>query len=154
MHRYAGEWRGNSPLSFLKVGQWDRRCLFISGVAAGEILGGRRIFSRIFLNLPEKFFLQLLPTKFLPQRSLKTFFWCGLQKGLHVFFCKPWAPFLKSSNFWHMFTQIFRKSNLLWCAYTHCTPTSNTTALHNSVIGNFVVHQNRLEKIYCSYSDT
>jgi len=53
------------------------------------------IFSRISPKLPEKFFVQLLPTKFLPQRSLKTFFGVTSKKGLHVFFCKPWAPFFE-----------------------------------------------------------
>jgi len=150
MHRYAVEWRrggGISPSVFSKVGQWDRRCLFIIGVAAGKILGGRMIFSRISPKLPEKFFVQLLPTKFLPQRSLKTLFWCDLQKRSSCVFLQTFgAIFWSQATFGGILTQIFSKSNLWGCACAHCTSTSNTTAFHNSVIGNFVVYQNRLEK--------
>ena len=70
---------------------------------------GRRIFSRIFPNMPEKVFVQLLPTKFSPTKIIMTFFWCDLKKGLHVFFCKPWVPFLESSNFWWHFYPDFQQ---------------------------------------------
>ena len=40
------------------------------------------------------------------------------------------------------FVQIFSNPNFWGCA---CTLTSNTTAFHNSIIGNFVVYQDRLE---------
>jgi len=46
-------------------------------------------------NLPEKLFVQLLPAIFPPQRSSRPFFGVTSKKGLHVFFCKPWAPFFE-----------------------------------------------------------
>jgi len=40
------------------------------------------------------------------------------------------------------------------CTCTHRTLTSHTAAFRNCITGNFVVYQDRLEKIYCSYSGT
>jgi len=40
----------------------------------------------------------------------------------------------------------FSENQNCWrCACTPCTPTPNTTAFHNSITGNFVVYQDRLE---------
>ena len=62
------------------------------GERAGEFLGIRRIFARIFPNLPEKFWATL-STNFFPQRSWRPFLGRPPKKGLHVFFCKRWTPF-------------------------------------------------------------
>jgi len=60
--------------------------------------------------------------------------------------------FLKSNNAgrhlypdFQGFSQVFSKSKLWGCAWTTSTPTSNTTALHNSLIGNFMANQDWLE---------
>ena len=88
------------PLCPLKEGQRGRKCLFILGVGAGNFLVVRRIFSRISPNLPEKVFVQLLPTNFLPQRSLRPFFGVTSKTVLHVFLYKTWAPFFEVKQFW------------------------------------------------------
>ena len=104
-------------------------------------------------NLPGKVFVQLLPTSFLPQRSLRTFLGVTSKNGLHVFFCKPWAPIFETKQLWTPFLTGFSgilprfsaNQNFWGCACTHCIPTSNTTAFHNSITGNFLVYQDRLE---------
>ena len=58
-------------------------------VGASKFLGVRRIFARSPPNLPEKFCVTFA-NKFPP---IKNPFWCDLQKRIHVFFCKRWAPF-------------------------------------------------------------
>jgi len=103
----------------------------------------------MFPNLPKKLFVQLLPAIFLPQRSSRSFFGVTFKIGLHMFFCEPWAPFYEIKQCWVQFLPGFSGilprfsaiQNFWGCAFT---PTSNTTAFHNSVIGNFVVYQNRL----------
>ena len=62
-----------------------------TGVGAGKFLGVRKIFARIFPNLPETFWATLL-TNFFPQRSWRPFFGMtsllrddlGMKKGLHI----------------------------------------------------------------------
>jgi len=73
MHRAAGNGEGISPSALSKKEQWGRRCLFIIGVGAGKFLGAKDS-ARISPNLSEKFFVQLLPTNFLPQRSCEDLF--------------------------------------------------------------------------------
>jgi len=51
----------------------SQRCKGSVGVGAGKFLGVRRIFARIFSNLPETFYVRLLPRKLLPQRSRRPF---------------------------------------------------------------------------------
>jgi len=83
--------------SFKKGGNGGRNCLFITGVGAGTFLGVR-FFARISPNLPEKWFVQLLPAIVLPQRSWRPFFGVTSKKGLHVVFANLGRHFLKSSN--------------------------------------------------------
>jgi len=73
------------------------------GVAARKFLEMPRIFARIFPNMPEK--LKVVPTtfayKFSFTKIMKTFLWCDLCKnGLHLFFCKRWAPFFEVKQGW------------------------------------------------------
>jgi len=49
------------------------------------------------------------------------------------------------TRIFRVFAQIFSKLNFWGCACNLYTPISNTTAFHNSIIGNFMVYQNRLE---------
>jgi len=65
------------------------------------------------------------------------------KKGLHVFLCKPWVPFFGVKQLLVAFLPRFSANQTFWgCA---CASTSNTTAFHNSIKGNFVVYQDRLE---------
>jgi len=61
------------------------------GVGASKFLGVQRIFAQIFPNLSKK----------LPCNFSWPFLWCDLQNyGLHLFFCKPWAPFFEFKQRW------------------------------------------------------
>jgi len=81
---------------------------------------------------------------------MKTFFWCDLQKRSPCVFLQTlgaifWSQTTLGAIFTRIFrdfAQIFRKSKLLGGA---CTHTSNTTAFHNNIVGNFMVYQDRLE---------
>jgi len=76
---------------------------------------------------------------------MKTFLGVASRKGLHVFLCKPWAPFFEVKQRWAQFVfgfsgilPIFSPNQSLWgCA---CSPTSNNTAFHNCITGNFMVY--------------
>jgi len=70
-----------------------------------------------------------------------------------VFFCKPWAPIFEVKRRWAPFlpgisrilSRFSANLNLWGCSFTPCTPTSNTTIFLNSIIGNFVVYQDRFD---------
>ena len=152
MNMDAGEWRHGEdiyPSVLSKTRQRGRRCLFIISVGAGKILGCEG-FCPNFPKLPRKVSVQLLPTNILPQRSLTPFL-VWLPKK--VFMCSSanlGRHFLKSSNVERHFPPDFQgfcpdstNQNFWGCACTLWT--SNNTAFHNSIIGNFVVYQDRLE---------
>ena len=103
-----GDMTGAFTLCSFKRGATGAEVLFIIGLGAGKFLVLRRTFSRISLNFPEKFFVQLLPTNSLPQRSL--FVGVTSKKGLHVFLCKHWEPLfeIKQCPAPFIFTQIFK----------------------------------------------
>jgi len=94
--------------------------------------------------------------KFPPTKIVKTFFGMTSKKGLHVFFCKRWAPFCESKQRWAPllfgfleslprflgisprfsgilpgFSEILPKfltnQNFWRCACTPCTPASYIT---------------------------
>ena len=110
-------------------------------------------------NLPEKFFVQLSPANFLPQRSSRPFYGVTSTKGLRVFFLQTlgaifwskqrWVPFLPGFS---GILPIFSANQNFW-RWTRTpnpprappTPTSDTTAFHSSVISNFVIYQDQLE---------
>jgi len=54
--------------------------LFTIGVGAGKCLGARRIFIRIFPNLPEKCLCAFCPQILSPTKIMKTFLWCDLKQ--------------------------------------------------------------------------
>jgi len=68
-------------LSFQKVGNWGGGAFLSWYKSRQSLLGARKIFPEFPQTSPKSFFVKLLPTKFLLQRSFKTFFWCGLQKS-------------------------------------------------------------------------
>jgi len=143
-------WRGHFPLCPFKKGGNGGGGAFSSKVLEQAHFGGaifpRRIFARMSPNLPEKLFVQLLTAMILPQDHQDLFLVLNAKKDLHVFFCKPWAPFFEVKQRWVPFLPGFSgilprfsaNQNFWRCP---CTPASNTTAFHNSIIGNFVVYQ-------------
>jgi len=154
MHRDAGRWRHGGAfisLSFQKGSNGRRRCLFIIGLGAWEFLVWRRVFAQISPNFHEKFFVQLLSINYLPRRSWWGLFGVTSKKGLHVIFCKPWAPCFEVKQGWApfsrgfsgMFPRFSANQNFWGCAWP--PPPTSTTVFHNSIIGNFVVYQNRIE---------
>jgi len=153
-----GAWRGHLPSVLPKGEQRGRRGLSIIGLRAGTFLELRRIFARISPNLPDKFFVQLLPTNSLPQRSLKPFL-VWPPKKVFMCFCKPWGPFFevkqRLASFLHGFSEMlprFSANQNFWeCACTPCTPISNNTAFDSSIIGNFVVYQDRLGTVIAAF---
>ena len=105
MHRDAGDWRhgrGISPSVLSKRCATGAEVPFHQRCRSRLILRmrffARKIIARMSPNVPEKLFVQLLPAIFLPQRSSRPFFGVTSKKALHVFFCKPWAPFFEASN--------------------------------------------------------
>jgi len=72
------------------------------GVGASKFLEVGRIFVRKSCSV-------IFAYKFYPTEIMKTYFWCVLQKGLDLFFCKRWVPFfLSQTTLGAIFAQIFR----------------------------------------------
>jgi len=92
-------WQGHFPLYRFKRGVMGPEVPFHHWCRSRQIFRGAKDFSRISPNLPEKVFVQLLPTNFLQQRSIRSVFGLTSRTGLHVFFCKPWAPFFEIKQF-------------------------------------------------------
>jgi len=92
VHRDVGRRRhdgGIYPLFFQK-GSNRGGGAFHHRFRSRQIFGVAKDFFPNFPNLPEKVFVQLLPTNSLSQRSL--FVGVTSKKGLHVFLCKHWEP--------------------------------------------------------------
>ena len=145
-----GGMAGHFPLRPCKRGSMEAEVPFHHGRRSRQILGVRRVFARISPNLPEKLFGQFLPTNFLPQWSWRPFLVWPPKKGLHVFFRETWVPLFDVKQHWALFLPGFSGILLRFSANQQnwgwaCTSTSNTTAFHNSIIGNYVVYQDRLE---------
>jgi len=112
----------------------------------------RRILPEFPQTCP-KSFCATFAYKFSPTKIMKTSFWRNLYKGLHVFLCKTSAPFFEVKQRWAPFLPGFSgllprfsaNQNFWGCACNPCTPTSNTTAFHSSIVGNFMVYQDRLD---------
>jgi len=140
------------PLPFQK-GAMGAEVPFHHRCRSRKIFGVRRIFFRISPNLPEKFFVQFCQQIFSHKDHEGLFLVWSPKKGLHVFFHKLWVWFLEVKQRWAPFIPgfsgillRFSANQHFWgCACTPCTPTSNTTTFHISIIGNFMVYQDRLE---------
>ena len=165
MHRKAEEWthgEGISQTALSKEGQWEWRCLSIIGDGAGQFLACEG-FCPNFPKLSWKvFFVQLLPTNFLSQRPWSPLFGVTSRKRSSCVFMETLgATFLSRTTLGVIFTLIFRdytqifgKSNLFEMRLHPLHPSSKTTALHNSSIGNSLFTKIDLKQIYCSYSGT
>ena len=107
----------------------------------------QRIFTRISPNLPNKL-LSNFSTDFLPQRSWIRFLDLPPKILFMCFFANLGASLWSQATLDAIFSRIFRvysKSKLFGVRSPPCTSTSNNTAFHNSIVGNFVVYQDRLE---------
>jgi len=100
-------WRDISLSVLSKRGATGAEVPFHQRCRSMHILG-IRFFAHMSPNLPEKLFVQLLPAIFLPERSSRPFFCVTSKKGLHVFFCKPWAPFFEVKQRWLPFSPGFQ----------------------------------------------
>jgi len=100
-------WRGISP-SALPSWPTGTEVPFHHRSSSRQFLEVRWIFAQISPNLPEKLFVQLLLTNFLPQRSWRHFFCFNLQKRSSLFFCKPWGPFFEVKQRWAPFYPDFQ----------------------------------------------
>jgi len=152
MHTDAGKWRHSGafpPLFFQKGGQRGAELPFHHRCRSRHIFGGA-IFCPHFPKLARKVICATFTCNCSPTKIMKAFFWCDLQKRSSCGFCKPWAPFFEIKQRWVPFSPGFSgilprfgTNQTFWgCA---CIPTSDTTAFHNNVIGNFVIYQDRLE---------
>jgi len=128
---------------FLFINFWISVSRFIAiGVGVGKFMGVKRIFARIFPNLPEKYFVRLLPANFLPQRWWRPYFGVPPKTGL-VFFCKRWAPFFPGFSrilprFSRIFFEFLTNQNCWGCA---CTPASCAT-VYSKWVGNTQKYEN------------
>ena len=139
-------WRGQFPVCPFKRGQRRRSCLFI-GVRAGKISGCKGFLPAFPQTCPINFWatsLQIFSHKDQWIRFLelppKILFMC--------FFANLGASLWSQATLDAIFSRIFRvysKSKLFGVRSPPCTSTSNNTAFHNSIVGNFVVYQDRLE---------
>jgi len=100
--------RERFPLCPFKRGAMGSEVSFHDWCSSRQVFGARSIFSRISPNLPETFFVQLLPTKFLAQR-LKHFFGVTSKKVFMCFSTNLGRHFLKSSNFRRHFYPDFQQ---------------------------------------------
>jgi len=122
-----------------------------------------RIFAKdFFSNFPKlsgKVFCATFAYKFSPIKISKTFFDVTSKNGLHVFFCKPWAPFFEVKQrrapilrgFSGMLPRFSADQNFWGCA---CTPCSNTTVFISvsQVTSQFIKID--LKHSHCSFSST
>jgi len=144
------------PLSFQKGWQRGRGCLFIKGVWTGTFWGcdffPERFLPACSQTCP-KSYLCNFTCNFSPTKIINTFLWCDLQKRSSCVFLQTLEPFFKVKQRWVLFLPVFSgilprflaNQNFWGCA---CTSISNTTAFHNSIIGNFVVYQERLLQLF------
>ena len=143
-------WRGHSPLCIFKREATGAQWPFHQRFRSRQSFGDAKDFFPNVPKLPEKFFVQLLPTNSLQQRSLRPFLVWPPKRSSWVFLQTLDAIFWSQATLGVIFARMFRnvaqgfsKSNFWGCACTTYTPTTN--AFHNSIIGNFVVYQDPLE---------
>jgi len=144
-------WREHLPLRPFKRGTMEAKVPFHHRCRSRQMFGSAKDFCPNLPKLARKGFWAIFAHKFSPTKIMKTFFDVICKKRSSCVFCKPWVPFFEVKQHWApFFTRIFRDSprfsanqqNFWGCAFT---PTSNTTVIHNSIISNFMVYQDRLD---------
>jgi len=155
MHRDAKEWRNGRSVypSPLSKGGMEAEAPFHHRGRSRQNFGSAKDFCPNSPNLPEKSYVQFCLQTF-TNKDHEDLFWCDLQKVVFMCFSANLGyHFLKSNNagrllypdFQGFFSDFQKNQNIWGCAWITSTPTSNTTALHNSIIGNFMANQDWLE---------
>jgi len=138
--------QGHSPRCPVNSGAIGSEVRFHHYCSSRQIFGGAK---DLFPNFPKharKGFCATFAYKISPTKIIMTFFWCDLQKRSSCVFLQTLGAIFEVKQLLVKFLPRFSANQTFWgCACTHCTPTSNTTAFHKSIIGNFVVYQDRLE---------
>ena len=153
VHRDVGRWRhdgGIYPLFFQK-GSNRGGGAFHHWFRSRQVFGVAKDFFPNFPKLPRKAFCATFAYKFSPTKI--TVCWCDFQKRSSCVFMQTlgasvWNKAMSGTIYFHPDFQVcfFSANQNFWgWACTPCTNASNTIAFHNSIIGNFVVYQNRLE---------
>jgi len=144
-------WRGHSYLCPFKRGATRAEMPFHHRFRSREIFCVAKDICPNFPKLSRKVICAAFTYKFSPTKIMKTFFGVTSEKGLHVIFCKPWAPFFEAKQGWApfsrgftgMFPRFSANQNFWGCAEP--PPPTSTTVFHNSIMGDFVVYQDRIE---------
>jgi len=146
--------RGPFPLCPFKRGATGAEVPLLHRCRSRQIFWVQRILPEFPQTCPKSFLCNLCLQIF-SHKIMKTSFWCNLQKKIFMcFHVNLGRHFLKSNDVGHHFHPDFQGfcpdfqqiKNLWGCSCNPCTPPSNTTAFHNSIIGNLMVYQDRLEK--------
>jgi len=147
-------WRGHFPYCPFKWGATRAVVPFHHRCRSRQIFGVWRIFPEFPQNCP-KSFCATFAYKFSSTRSWWPLFWCNLQKKVFMcFHVNLGHHFLKSNNVGRHFypdfqgiCQDFRQINFWGCVCDPCTSTFNTTAIHNSILDNFMIIKIHLKQI-------
>jgi len=129
-----------------------------------QIFGVRRILPEFPQTCPKSFLCNFCLQIFSHKNHEDLFLVWPPKNCLHVFLCKPWASYFEIKQRWAPFLPGFSErhfypdflfvkllprfsanQNFWGCACNPCIPISSTTAFHDSIIGNFMVYQDRLE---------
>jgi len=146
-------WRGHFPNCPSKGGAMGAEVPCHHRCRSKQMFGLRRILCKFPQTFLKSFFVQLLPTNFLPQRPWRPYFGVtSWKRSSCVFMQTLGATFLSQTTSGVISTLIsgllprFSANQNFWrCACNPCTSSSNTTAFHNSSIGDFIVYLNLLE---------
>jgi len=153
MHRDAGRWRhggGVHPCHF-KRGAMGAEVPFHHRFRSRKILGVAKDFCPNSPKLLQKVFCATFTYNFSPTEIMKTFFGVASKKGLHLIFCKPWGPCFEVEQGWAPFSRgfsgMFPDFQQIKTFGGALEPHLQQAPLffHNSIIGNFVVYQDRIE---------
>jgi len=138
-------WRGHFPLCLFKRMATGAKVPFHHRCRSKHILVVRRILPESPQTCPKSLLCSFCQQIFSHKDYEDLFLVQLLRKGLLVFLCKPRATFWRQTTSGAIFAQLFSKSKLLGLRLQPMNPHSNTTAFHNSIIGNFIVYKHRLE---------
>ena len=131
-----GGMAGTIPSLFFQKGrQQGQRCIFIIGIRASTFWGAIFCLKDFYPQFPKlawKIICATFTCNCSPTNIIKTFSGVTSKNGLHVFFCKPSATFFEIKH--RILPRFSANQNF-----------SNTTAFHNSIIGNFVIYQDQRE---------
>jgi len=124
-----------------------------------QIFGVAKGFCPNFPKLPRNDFYAIFDYTFSPTKIMTTVFGVTSKKGLHVFFCKPWASFFevkqRSAPFLRGCSGMlpnFQKIKTFGGALAPPPPTPLLFITVSQVISQFIKIDSK--QIYCSFSST